>query len=48
MHQMLQQPDVYSSLPAEKTDPSRQARTHIPRVANPNAEFRLNLEIVSY
>ena len=43
MHEMLQKSDVYSSISAEKTDSSGQARSHISRTANPNAKFRLNL-----
>ena len=43
VHEMLQQSDDYSSISAEKTDSSGQARSHVSRTADPNAKFRLNL-----
>jgi len=43
VHEMLQQSDVYSSISAEKTDSSGQARSRVPRTANTNAKSRLNL-----
>jgi hypothetical protein len=42
---MLQHPQDYSDLPAEKTDASKQAWRNIPRVEHPNANVNLSLKI---
>jgi hypothetical protein len=46
VHEMLQQSDVYPSISAQKTDSARQAGSHVPRTAHPNAKFRLNVSTV--
>jgi hypothetical protein len=47
MYQMLQQPHVYPSLPAEKANSAREAGADIPRVAHANARLRLSFENIS-